>query len=547
MRQLVALLGLIALHLVAVAPAHAWLANGTPMCIASGDQSDMVAESDGQGGSYLVWTDPRSGIYQIFALHVDANGNPVTGWPFNGLAVSATQQNQTQPRTAVTAAGTLVICWHENGHIQVAAYSTTAAALSATPTPFAFQGASAENSTCCGSDDAAWIAYTEHGAGSGVKLWRPGWPALQSFFLSSVDTGKPVIVPDAAGGMWVACQAVDAQGDAIVLTHIQTNGALATGFPAQGESLCTASGAQEALVGISDGAGGAYFAWQDRRSGNPDIYATRVLPNGAIAPGWAANGTAICTAANSQTDVHIARDAGGGLWLAWDDQRAGVGNDDIYAMALSSDGQRRSGMPVNGVAVATGALTQIMPAIAPHPDGTVTVAWAQLTGGTRSFDINAARISQHGSITPGVNGAGVSTFANDQLQPLVVPGPGTDALVFWIDQRDLQNDLYGTRIALAAPAGVSDGAANARFAITRVWPQPASAGRVQLRLALPDAGAAQVALYDVAGRRVGALLTLSGAGTHDVTLDAGSAAPGLYFARVTHAGHSREARVVIAR
>jgi hypothetical protein len=177
----------------------------------------------------------------------------------------------------------------------------------------------------------------------------------------------------------------------------------------------------------------------------------------------------------------------------------------------------------------------------------VTVAWAQLTGGTRSFDVNAARLSQHGSVSPGVNGSGVSTFANDQLQPLVVPGPGTDALVFWTDQRDLQNDLYGTRIALAAPAGVGDGAGAAAFAITRVWPQPALAGRVQLRLALPDAAAAQIALYDVAGRRVGALLKVAGAGAHDVTLDAGSAAPGLYFARVSHAGQSREARVVITR
>jgi hypothetical protein len=507
----------------------------------------MVAESDGQGGSYLAWTDSRSGIYQVYALHVDANGNPVAGWPFNGLAVSVAPQNQTQPRIAVTSAGALTLCWHEGSHVQVGAFSSGAVVLPATAPPPVSQGATAENCTRCASDDAAWLVWTEHGPGSGVELWRPGWPALQNLFLSNIDTGKPVIVPDAVGGMWVACQAVDTQGDAIVLGHVQANGAWAAGFPAVGESLCTASGAQEALVGISDGAGGAYFAWQDRRGGNPDIYATRVLPNGAIAPGWAKNGTAVCTAANSQTDVHVARDAGGGLWLAWDDQRAGLGNDDIYAMALSSDGQRRSGFPVNGAAVATGALTQIMPALAPHSDGTATVAWAQLTGGTRSFDVYAARLSQHGNVSPGVNGSGVSTFANDQLQPLVVPGPGTDALVFWTDQRDLQNDLYGTRIALATPAGVDDAAATARFAITRVWPQPATGGRVHVRLTLGDARPAQLALYDVAGRRVGALLTVAGAGAHDLALDAGTAAPGLYFARVMQAGQSREARVVITR
>ena len=547
MRRYVTLYTLIAMLLVAVAPAHAWLANGTPMCIATSDQSDMVAESDGQGGAYLAWTDPRSGIYQVYALHVDANGNPVTGWPFNGLAISPTQQNQTQARMAITSAGGVVLYWHENGHVQVAAFSSSATSLPATPLPFVFQGAAAEHTTRCATDDAAWIAWTEHGAGSGVQLWRPGWPSVKSMLPSTIDTGKPVLVADASGGMWISCQAVDALGDAVVLAHVQANGAWAAGFSAEGESLCTASGAQEAHVGISDGAGGAYFAWQDRRSGNPDIYATRVLANGAIAPGWTKNGTAVCAAANSQTEVHIARDAGGGLWLAWDDQRAGVGNDDIYAMALSSDGQRRSGFPVNGAAVATGALTQIMPALVSHPDGTVTVAWAQLTGGTRSFDVYAARLSQHGNVSPGANGSGVSTFANDQLQPLVVPGPGTDALVFWSDQRDLQNDLYGTRVALAAPTGVGDGAGAAAFAITRVWPQPALGGKVTLRLTLADAHAAQLALYDVAGRRVGATHTVAGAGAHDVTLDAGSAAPGLYFARVTQTGQTREARVVITR
>ena len=545
MRPVVFCLIVAAALAVRPAPAHAWLANGTPMCIAAADQSEMVAESDGLGGAYLAWTDPRSGIYQVYALHVDANGNPVTGWPFNGLGINATQQNQTQPRIAVTSAGALMLCWHEGGHVQVAALSSGGAALAAQQLPFVFQGANAEQTTRCAADDTAWIAWTQHGAGSGVDLWRPGWPAILHQFPSGVDTGKPVLVPDAADGMWMACQSVDTQGDAIVLAHVQASGAMATGFPAEGESLCTANGAQEALVGIADGAGGAYFAWQDRRNGNPDIYATRVLANGAIATGWSANGTPVCTAANSQSDVHIARDAGAGLWLAWDDQRAGVGSDDIYAMALSSDGQRRAGFPANGVAVATGALTQIMPAIAPHPDGTVTVAWAQLTGSTRSFDIYAARLSQHGSVSPGVNGSGVSTFANDQLQPLVVPGPGTDALVFWTDQRDLQSDLYGTRIAVAMPAGVDDAAQGARFAITRVWPQPSVSGRVMVRLALPDARSAQLALYDVAGRRVGATLTVSGAGAHDVTLDAGTAAAGLYFARVTHAGQTREARVAI--
>ncbi|MBI5170201.1 MAG: hypothetical protein HZA61_11975 [Candidatus Eisenbacteria bacterium] len=102
---------------------------------------------------------------------------------------------------------------------------------------------------------------------------------------------------------------------------------------------------------------------------------------------------------------------------------------------------------------------------------------------------------------------------------------------------------------LGAVAGVESGpASQAAFALAGAAPNPARAGRVALAFTLPDGAPAMLELLDVGGRRVasrevGAL----GAGAH--TVDCAPArrlAPGLYFARLTRAGESRSARVVVA-
>ena len=536
---------LVAVLAAAAVPAHAWLANGTPLCIDPSDQLQLVTQSDGTGGAYLAWTDARTGTYLIYALHIDPNGNPVAGWPFNGLAISPSVTNQTEPAIAVSASGTFEVAWHEGPKLRLA-HANAAGAVAADTVAQGLVFAGDSHQIAFDTNGFVWLAQSPHSAGSGVVVVRQGWAARKTLVSNNTNLGATTLVPDATGGAWIAWVSYGIGRTDLLGAHVTASGAYAPGSSPAGDTLCSANGAPDGLVSVSDGAGGVYHAWIDRRSSNADVYATRLLANGALAAGWALNGTPVCTAANAQTDVHVVRDAGGGLFLAWDDQRAGPDNDDIDASALASNGQRRAGFPVNGLAVATGASTQIQPAIAAHPDGTATIAWAGLSAGLKGFDIFAARLSQHGGLTPGVNGTGASTFNGDQLQPLLVPGPGTDALVFWTDSRDLQNDVYGTRLAFAAPAAV-DEADEPRFVITRVWPQPAHEGRVSVRLTLPDERAATLALYDVAGRRAGTVRTIAGAGVHDVTLDTAGAVPGLYFVRVQLGSEQREAKAVLAR
>src|SRR5262245_6758392 len=54
------------------------------------------------------------------------------------------------------------------------------------------------------------------------------------------------------------------------------------------------------------GGGGVFIVWNDYRGGLGDIYGSRYLPDGSLAPGWFANGTAICNQAAHQFGPKVA-------------------------------------------------------------------------------------------------------------------------------------------------------------------------------------------------------------------------------------------------
>ena len=112
------------------------------------------------------------------------------------------------------------------------------------------------------------------------------------------------------------------------------NASGAAQWTADGVALCTAAGYQGSPSIVSDGAGGAIVTWPDPRSEDPvnyDIYAQRVNASGAVQ--WAADGVALCTAAGDQYPYGIVSDGAGGAIVTWDDRRSG--DVDIYAQRVS--------------------------------------------------------------------------------------------------------------------------------------------------------------------------------------------------------------------
>ena len=84
---------------------------------------------------------------------------------------------------------------------------------------------------------------------------------------------------------------------------------------------------------ISDGKGGAFFAWRDQRTAPSDSYIQWI--NAAGTPQWAVNGINISNADKHQYYPTIVRDAQGGIIVAWMDDRNTYYHFSIYAQRLT--------------------------------------------------------------------------------------------------------------------------------------------------------------------------------------------------------------------
>ena len=99
--------------------------------------------------------------------------------------------------------------------------------------------------------------------------------------------------------------------------------------------------------------------------------------------------------------------------------------------------------------------------------------------------------------------------------------------------------------------GVGDAPHPLAFGFAPAWPNPSRGGHVSLEFSLPHAAAAQVALYDVGGRRVRLVADRTfAAGRYTLVLDGRDdqgqpLQPGVYMARLTSGGQSQSQRVFV--
>ena len=98
-----------------------------------------------------------------------------------------------------------------------------------------------------------------------------------------------------------------------------------------GIPLCVAPGSQGASGAVSDGAGGAIVVFSDGQA-----FAQRVTFAGEIPPGWASNGNPLCIAPGRRVAPRAASDGAGGAFVAWEDDRTDAA--DIYAQHLLASG-----------------------------------------------------------------------------------------------------------------------------------------------------------------------------------------------------------------
>jgi hypothetical protein len=213
-----------------------------------------------------------------------------------------------------------------------------------------------------------------------------------------------------------------------------------------GVEVCTATGPQTDPALASDASGGAVMAWEDERDGLADIYAQRLDAGGN--PVWQTDGITVCAAAEDQVDPWVGAVPGGGLVVAWEDKRSGIG--DIYMQRLYSNGV--TAWPTDGIAVCTAPNEQANPRFVSAQAFSVIAVWEdkRFLGGNMT-DIYAQRVTAAGN-TPWITD-GVSVCADSEWQyfPRLVPDGAGGAIVAWQDFRNHETnnqdyDIYAQRV-----------------------------------------------------------------------------------------------------
>jgi len=339
-----------------------WPADGVPICTTACSERSRGITSDGAGGAIVAWSDDRTGTgCDVFAQRVDASGKAL--WKANGISVCSAEKEQGFTQIISDGAGGAVIAWADfrNGE--------------------------------------SFSIYAQRVDGSGKTLWQnDGVPVC-----TAPGSRLPRITSDGAGGVIIAWR--DPRNTTNYDIYAQRiDGSGKTLWQTNGVPVCTVAGAKWWPLTVSDGAGGAIITWRDYRSGtNYDVYAQRVSPSGKTL--WKVNGLPICTNTFNERYHEMDSDGAGGAIIAWYDER-GTGNYDIYAQRVSPSGKAL--WKANGVPVCTATEDQQYPNVTTDRTGNAIITWLDFRSGT-NYDVYAQRLRSDGTIGPTKSSTGTKS------------------------------------------------------------------------------------------------------------------------------------------
>lgn len=270
-----------------------WLASGVAVCTAAEDQYTPRIIADENGGAIVTWEDYRSGTsMDIYAQKISAAG--AMQWGANGMAVCDNSFSQIRPQLTSDGAGGGIFAWEDNrvapgSHIY--AQQISSAGVAASVDGILVSSLASEQ---------GHPQLTSDGNGGAVIIWQQGYSA-------STD---------------VYAQRINASGTAVWTT--------------EGVEVCAEDVQQAYPELISDGNGGAYIVWADNRNTSDfyNLYAQHLNSSGVKQ--WTTSGVAVTTATDYQLYPTLASDGVGGLLVAWEDKR--TGDYDIYAQNVCAAG-----------------------------------------------------------------------------------------------------------------------------------------------------------------------------------------------------------------
>ena len=510
-----------------------WPDNGSLACDAPNSQSSAAVAADGSGGAFIVWNDDRDLAEDVYLQHLDSTGLVSQGWPVNGIAIATGSNDQLFPDAVDDGTGGVVVIWAESDNATGSIHGVriTGAGMIATP----------------------WD-------GTKVLMTGRGIPSLaksgDGFYVVGASPG-PFGGP---GALWIQRFTMD--------------GEVYSGWPSEGLLVCGAPDERDGIRVEPDGLGGALLTWWDYRNGI-DAYATRVLPEGVVAPGWTPDGKLLNDPGGTwiSSSPEIASDGMGGAYVVWHQE-----NPDfrIHIQHLTAQGQVHPGWPTYGARVSASD-TQFNPKVVTDGEGGAIAVWEE-AGTNPPFGLYAQRFRADGVVSTQVSllraetspGLAKLEWAGGANPQAAVDRRG-EKEAGWTEQSKVTSDASG--LFVYEDRSVANGD---RYAYRLRWrdgsgehttpetwvtiplpnvlaleglrPNPASRD-LNVAFSLTGEAPARIELIDIAGRAViRHEISTARAGHQALRIgDASQVAPGVYWIRLTQGQDQRLARGVIVR
>lgn len=302
-----------------------WDPNGVVVTTSIGGPGFSMCD-DGAGGAIFSWTVGTD----IFAQRIGAGGGPQ--WAPNGNQITA---GAVAGRNWAVSDGFggAIVGWTDSRAGQLDVYAQRVNA----------------------SGGWMWMA-----SGSPVATSSTGEalaPGVEG------TGGRQFITPDGTGGAFFAFVQPAHQGIPTQVYAQRLDSAGSSHWGNGGHPLANLNSIQDHPVALSDGSGGVYIAWEDTRSGGPQIFAQRLSQGGGNT--WTSDGILVAPE-NAELPLIISDGAGGAL-IGF-----ATSSEDLFAQRVDSGGATLWGAA--GIAVSTAAGIQAAGFAAPGACG-MTLAW----------------------------------------------------------------------------------------------------------------------------------------------------------------------------
>lgn len=305
---------------------------------------------------------------------------------------------------------------------------------------------------------------------------------------------------------------------------------------------------------VASGDGGVFVSWIDGPSTASAVRLLRFDPAGTVPAGWPVDGVAVASPLLQPSMSQVALDRTGGVLVAWTDQRIAAGGSvrDVRVSRRLGDGSLASGWPALGALAGSAGSPALDARSALVADGAggCFIAWADAGAagpGVRAQHLAASSAPAAGwsSTATLLGGAGFPSFTS----PVLVTDDAGGAYAAWDEYQYpylAHEGLNVMRLTRLLPGGVASAGPPPASAALRLAVTNPVLGQFTISPILPDARAARLELFDLAGR-VEFRRDLQGAGPHVVVIDAGVVPAGVHWLRLSHPLGVRSARVVVLR